>query len=162
MTTEMTKRGEKMIRVLQYMNTINCQNTEGDYVRLCKHLYKEFHEDCDYEEIATIINNVWNAYFSDEETIVMKTTNNNVLAEVQSAFNRGPFSKDEVSRFAHSCHRTIQQNVMRFIRDYIVCIATDWTLSFDDRNSASVSFAKDLWKIEDAKAVIQRATFPFI
>jgi len=80
--------------------------------------------------------------------------------EISNMFNCFPIGKDTIADLA-TTHRTIQQNITRFCVDWLNQLATDWTLSADARNEASIGIAKDLHKIEEAREVLSRP-IPYI
>lgn len=84
----------------------------------------------------------------------------NKAKELDVAFNCWPISKTTIEELSGT-HRTIQQNITRFCVDWLNHLATDWTISTDARNEASIAIAKDLHKIEEARAVLERP-LPYI
>ncbi len=80
--------------------------------------------------------------------------------ELDKCFNCFPISKETIEELS-TTHRTIQQNITRFCVDWLNHLATDWTMSTDARNEASVGIAKDLHKIEEAREVLERP-LPYI
>ena len=80
--------------------------------------------------------------------------------ELNRAFNCFPIGKSTIEELSHT-HRTIQQNITRFCVDWLNALATDWTISTDDRNEAGVEIARDLHKIEEVRAILYRP-IPYI
>ena len=80
---------------------------------------------------------------------------------IEQQFNCFPLSDEFIENLIHHAHRTIQQNITRFCFMWLKHLATDWTISTDARNEASVAAAKDLYKIEEAREVLNRS-FPYI
>lgn len=80
--------------------------------------------------------------------------------EMDIMFNCFPIGKKTIEELS-TTHRTIQQNITRFCLMWIKHIATDWTLSTDARNEASVGACKDLWKIEEVREILNRP-MPYI
>jgi len=84
----------------------------------------------------------------------------NKAVELSNVFNCFPISKETIAELS-TTHRTIQQNITRFCVDWLNHLATDWTISTDDRNEAGVNIARDLHKIEEAREVLERP-LPYI
>lgn len=80
--------------------------------------------------------------------------------ELDKAFNCFPIGEKTIAELS-TTHRTIQQNITRFCVAWLNHLATDWTISTDARNEASVGLAKDLHKIEEAREVLERP-LPYI
>lgn len=90
------------------------------------------------------------------------TEQNKTAQELEDIFNRSSLSNKEVCEWLSTrCHKTIQQNITRFCVAWLNHLATDWTISVDGRNEASVSIAKDLHRIEEAREVLARP-IPYI
>lgn len=75
-------------------------------------------------------------------------TEQELAKEVANGINNMCFSDEEFCKEMHKQHRTLQQNFMRLIVEYIRTTAEQEF--YDDRNEASVEAAKKLLKtIED-------------
>lgn len=81
--------------------------------------------------------------------------------KVSLMFNACPVSFKKTCEELTTEHKTIQQNITRFCVTWLNTLATDWTISVDDRNEASVSIAKDLHKIEAVREILNRP-IPYI
>lgn len=80
--------------------------------------------------------------------------------ELNTVFNCFPIGNTTIAELAGT-HHTIHQNITRFCVDWLNFIAEDWTVSIDGRNEAGISIAKDLHKIEEARAIMHRPV-PYI
>ena len=81
--------------------------------------------------------------------------------KLSDTFNACPINFKKTCEELTLEHRTIQQNITRFCVTWLTTLATDWTLTTDTRNEASVAIAKDLWRIEEAKEILERP-IPYI
>ncbi len=76
--------------------------------------------------------------------------NGTELAKViGNSLNTFSFDKKGFCETMMKEHRTIQQNFMRLIRDYIEYVSEQPDYMFDGRNEASRDFAKKVMQIED-------------
>ena len=80
--------------------------------------------------------------------------------ELSRTFNCFPIGRVTIEELAHT-HKTIQQNITRFCVDWLNTLATDWTLSVDERNEAGIGIAKDLHRLEEAREILERP-IPYI
>lgn len=69
-----------------------------------------------------------------------------VVADSLNSFN---FNNDEFCKQMKFEHRTIQQNFMRLVRRYIEDTASAEKWDYDDRNEASVMFARAIMQNVD-------------
>ena len=69
--------------------------------------------------------------------------------EIGNSLNTFSFDKKGFNETMMREHRTIQQNFMRLIRDYIAYVAEQPDYMFDGRNEASRDFARKVMQIED-------------
>ena len=69
--------------------------------------------------------------------------------EIASSLNTFSFDKKGFCETMIREHRTIQQNFMRLIRDYMQFVAEQPDYMFDGRNEASRDFARKVTQIED-------------
>ena len=69
--------------------------------------------------------------------------------EIASSLNTFSFDKKGFCETMMHEHRTIQQNFMRLIRDYMQFVAEQPDYMFDGRNEASRDFARKVAEIED-------------
>ena len=69
--------------------------------------------------------------------------------EIGSSLNTFSFDKKGFCETMMREHRTIQQNFMRLIRDYMRFVAEQPDYMFDGRNEASRDFARKVAEIED-------------
>lgn len=67
---------------------------------------------------------------------------------ISKVINNMSFDYKSVAQELSHDHRTLQQNMMRLCAHYIVAMSTN---SYDDRNEASVKFAKEILEKVDAK-----------
>lgn len=81
--------------------------------------------------------------------------------ELAYKFNACPVNFEKTCQELVTEHKTIQQNITRFCVTWLKTLATDWTLTVDDRNYASVEIAKSLWAIEQAREQLERP-IPYI
>ena len=69
--------------------------------------------------------------------------------EIASSLNSFSFDTKGFCKEMMNEHRTLQQNFMRLIRDYIEYVAGLPDYMFDGRNEASRDYAKKVAEIED-------------
>ena len=71
-------------------------------------------------------------------------TGTELAKEIGSSLNTFSFDKKGFCKEMMNEHRTIQQNFMRLIRDYIQYVAEQPDYMFDGRNEDSREFAKQV------------------